>query len=62
MKQRRRHGQRRYFLPLPLGEGRGEVQTGNIVYRMNRAHGLQCGGKEEGADAVEGNQCHGSEN
>ena len=33
------------------------VQTGNIVYRINRAHGLHSGGKEEGADAVEGNQC-----
>jgi hypothetical protein len=36
------------------------VQTGNIVYRINRAHGLHFVGKEEGADAVEGNQCHGS--
>ena len=51
-----------FELPLTLGEGRGEVQTGNIVYRMNRAHGLQCGGKEESANAVEGNQCHGSKN
>jgi hypothetical protein len=39
------------------------VQTGNIVYRINRAHGLQCIGKEEEiADAVEGNQCHGTTN
>jgi hypothetical protein len=45
-----------------LGEGKGRVQTGNIVYRMNRAHGLHCVGKEEDADAVEGNQCHGPEN
>jgi hypothetical protein len=26
------------------------VQTGNLFFRMNRAHGLQCVGKEEGAD------------
>jgi hypothetical protein len=38
------------------------VQTGNIVYRINRAHGLQYIGKEEIADAVEGNQCHGTTN
>jgi hypothetical protein len=49
-------------LPLPLGEGWGEVQTGNIVYRINRAHGLHCVGQEEDADAVEGNQCHGPKN
>ncbi len=42
-----------------MGEGNLKVQTGNIVYRINRAHGLQSDGKEEGADAVEGNQCHG---
>jgi hypothetical protein len=48
--------------PLPKGEGESVVQTGNIVYRMNRAHGLHCIGKEEGADAVEGNQCHGPKN
>jgi hypothetical protein len=53
---------RHSYPPLPLGEGWGEVQTGNIVYRMNRAHGLHCVGKEEDADAVEGNQCHGPEN
>jgi hypothetical protein len=48
--------------PLPEGEGNEKVQTGNIVYRMNRAHGLHCVGKEEDADAVEGNQCHGPKN
>ena len=40
----------------------GEVQTGNMIYRTNRAHGLQWIGKEEIADAVEGNQCHGTTN
>jgi hypothetical protein len=51
------------FLPSTLwGEGDILVQTGNIVYRINRAHGLQCVGMEEGADAVEGNQCHGPKN
>jgi hypothetical protein len=48
--------------PLPGGEGAKPVQTGNIVYRMNRAHGLHWVGKEEDADAVERNQCHGPEN
>jgi hypothetical protein len=48
--------------PRPAGEGQGEVQTGKIVYRINRAHGLHCVGKEEIADAVEGNQCHGTTN
>src|SRR5258707_15119563 len=48
--------------PSPFGRGLGGVQTGNIVYRINRAHGLHCVGQEEGADAVEGNQCHGPEN
>ena len=42
----------------PSGCETTEVQTGNIVYRINRAHGLHCGGKEESADASEGNQCH----
>jgi hypothetical protein len=41
---------------------REEVQTGNMIYRTNRAHGLQWIGKEEIADAVEGNQCHGTTN
>src|SRR5262245_44071542 len=45
--------------PSPKGRGSQSVQTGNIVYRINRAHGLHCVGKEEVADAVEGNQCHG---
>src|SRR6478735_1773054 len=31
----------------PFGRGRGRVQTGKIVYRINRAHGLQCDGKEK---------------
>ena len=35
------------------------VQTGNMVYGINRAHGLHWVGKEGPADAVEGNQCHG---
>jgi len=35
--------------PLPAGEGSEGVQTGNIVYRMNRAHGLQCGGNGDNA-------------
>ena len=48
--------------PRPLGEGRVRVQTGNMIYRTNRAHGLQWIGKEEIADAVEGNQCHGTTN
>ena len=48
--------------PLPEGEGVFSVQTGNIVYRINRAHGLHCDGKEAGADAVERNQCHGPKN
>jgi hypothetical protein len=38
------------------------VQTGNMIYKTNRAHGLQCIGKEGDADAVEGNQCHGPTN
>ena len=50
----------------PLGLSRqGErepVQTGNIIYRTNRAHGLRCIGKEETADAVEANQCYGPKN
>jgi hypothetical protein len=50
------------FGVLSLGRERTEVQTGNIVYRINRAHGLQYIGKEEIADAVEGNQCHGTTN
>ena len=29
-----------YFLSLE-GEDEGEVQTGSIVYKTNRAHGLQ---------------------
>jgi hypothetical protein len=33
-----------------------------MIYRTNRAHGLQWIGKEEIADAVEGNQCHGTTN
>ena len=49
-----------YKFPLPLGEGKGEVQTGNMVYEINRAHGLQWIGKEGFADAVEGNQCYGT--
>jgi hypothetical protein len=48
--------------PLPEGEGITQVQTGNMIYRTNRAHGLQWIGKEEIADAVEGNQCHGTTN
>jgi hypothetical protein len=39
-----------------------EVQTGNMIYKTNQAHGLQWIGKEEIADAVEGNQCHGTTN
>jgi len=30
----------KYIPPLPSGEGRGEVQTGNMIYRLNREHGL----------------------
>jgi len=44
------------------GERQGGVQTGNIVYGLNRAHGLHWIGKEGPADAVEGNQCHGPTN
>jgi hypothetical protein len=44
------------------GEDFGWVQTGNMIYRTKRAHGLQWIGKEEIADAVEGNQCHGTTN
>jgi len=47
---------------LPEGERAPAVQTGNMIYRTNRAHGLQWIGKEEIADAVEGNQCHGTTN
>jgi len=50
------------FCPSPRGRGPGWVQTGKIVYRINRAHGLHCIGQEEGADAVEGNQCDGPKN
>ncbi len=32
------------------------VQTGKMVYRINRAHGLPCLGKEDLADAMEGPQ------
>jgi len=46
----------------PWGEEGAWVQTGNMVYRINRVHGLHCIGKEEIADAVEGNQCHGPKN
>ncbi len=49
--------------PSPAkGEGRVRVQTGNMIYRTSRAHGLQWIGKEEITDAVEGNQCHGTTN
>ena len=48
--------------PSPKGRGSLSVQTGKIVYRINRAHGLHCIGQEEGADAVEGNQCDGPKN
>ena len=48
--------------PLPKGEGVTSVQTGKIVYRINRAHGLHCIGQQEGTDAVEGNQCDGPKN
>jgi len=37
--------------PLAMGEGNKKTQTVNIVYRINRAHGLPCVGKEEDADA-----------
>jgi len=43
-----------------VGEGRVRVQTGNIVYKTNRARGLQCIGEEDLADAVEGNLWRGS--
>ena len=38
------------------GEEVGRVQTGNIVYKINRAHGLHIKsiGKEDLADPVEG--------
>jgi hypothetical protein len=49
-----------YISPSPFGRGKGEVQTGKMVYSTNRAHGLQWIGKEERADAVGGNQCYGS--
>ena len=62
MNSRGQYQQGPLLLPLPLGEDRGEVQTGNMIYRTNRAHGLQWIGKEEIADAVEGNQCHGTTN
>ena len=32
------------------------VQTGKMVYRINRAQGLPCLGKEDLADAMEGPQ------
>src|SRR5438445_11869069 len=47
------------FVPSPFGSGQGGVQTGKIVYRINWAHGLHGIGQEEGADAVQGSQCHG---
>jgi hypothetical protein len=33
-----------------------------MIYKTNRAHGLQWIGKEGIADAVEGNKCHGTTN
>jgi hypothetical protein len=64
--EERGEGDQGFQRPLTLTlsrEGRGHsVQTGNMIYRTNRAHGLQWIGKEEIADAVEGNQCHGTTN
>jgi hypothetical protein len=36
------------------------VQTGKMIYSINRADGLHWVGKEELADAMKGNQCDGS--
>src|SRR6185369_10421412 len=53
----RRPPEKSLVMTAPRRGARHWVQTDNIVYRINRAHGLHSGGKEEGADAVEGNQC-----
>jgi hypothetical protein len=47
---------------LPFVRGGLRVQTGKMVDRINRAHGLHWVGKEELADAMEGNQCDGPTN